>query len=637
MDSATPPTPSPIDPREIANGVVPGTAAPADETTPKRRFRLYISVVLGLASFGVTLIAAAALALTLYGAQQTTVDLLRDRNERLIDNVVARLRDHLQPVQSQSVFVADRITSGELDPHDDRQLSDFLLGSLAGAPQISATSFTWPDYKTVRAERDQSGKTAVVHADLADFPNIVERYETIRRSPGPFWGDLIWTQEQAQPLINLRVPVWRSGEFIGAVVTLVSMGNLSRYVAQPASDTSKTFILYDSKYVLAHPRLADPTNILKLTGQMLPRLDQVDDPILAGMNKIAKSDTQRLFGNDPEGGHVAQIDGTKYVFIYRGVPDYGEKPMLVGRYLPLAELEASTQALWNGAYAGAGALALALLVGVLLGRAISRPMWRLAEAAKQIQQFEFEGGILPRSRMLEIDEAAQAVNASRAALKWFSNYVPRKLVTRLLAEGEQTMLSKRRDVTVMFTDIVGFTMQAEDLPEHETAEFLNLHFALVAACIEEEHGVIDKFIGDAVMATWGAIKHTDEHADHGCRAALKIAAVVKADNALRRAAGQAPVRVRIGVHSGTVVVGNIGAPGRINYTVVGDTVNTAQRMEQLGKEYMTDDDDVVVLVSGHTLAALTLHSGLPDGVVMPAEWHELRGKAQSISVHRLKV
>jgi hypothetical protein len=60
-------------------------------------------------------------------------------------------------------------------------------------------------------------------------------------------------------------------------------------------------------------------------------------------------------------------------------------------------------------------------------------------------------------------------------------------------------------------------------------------------------------------------------------------------------------------------------------------------MEQLGKEYMSDEDDVVVLVSGHTVAALTLHSGLPDGVILPAQWHELRGRAQSISVHRLKL
>ncbi|MEO8558360.1 MAG: adenylate/guanylate cyclase domain-containing protein [Rhodospirillales bacterium] len=603
----------------------------------KRRFRLSLAASLALAFFGVTLIAAAALAIALYGAQRTTFNLLRDRNEALIEDAVEKLRDYLAPVQSQSIFLADRIIAGDLDPKDEKRLSDFLLASLAGAPQVSAISFTTPDYKSVRAERDQDGKVKIVKEDLSSFPNIAERYDTIRRATGPFWGDLIWRPETGQPLINLRAPVWRSGEFLGGIVALVSMGSLSRSVAQSSSDTAKTFILYDKVYVLAHPRLSDPRNILALTGRTLPKLDQVDDPILAGMRNMDSSESSRLFADDPEGGHVASVGGVSYVFTYRSVRDYGDKPLQVGRYFPLSDLLATTQALLNGAYAGLAALVVALLVGLLMGRAISRPVRRLGVAAGEIQQFEFEGAPLPHSVLIEIDEAAQAVNASRAALKWFANYVPRKLVTRLLAEGDQTMLSKRRDVSVMFTDIVGFTMQAEDLPETETADFLNAHFALVAACIEEEHGVIDKFIGDAVMATWGAIKHTDEHADQACRAALAIAHAVKADNETRRAAGHAPVRVRIGVHSGPVVVGNIGAPGRFNYTVVGDTVNTAQRMEQLGKDYMKDGEDVVVLVSGHALAALTAHSGLPDGIVLPADWHELRGKAQSISVHQLKL
>ncbi len=612
-------------------------ATPSQAPPQRRRLRLSVAVALALAFFGVTLIGAIALIVTLYGAQRTTVELLRDRNERLIDDAVSRLKDHLSLVQTQANFLAERLRAGDLEARDDQRLADFLAASLAAAPQVSAISFTWPDYRTLRADRDPGGAVRIVRADLGNFPNIAQRYDTIRRAPGPFWGDLIWTPELGQPLINLRVPVWRSGEFMGGIVALVSMASLSRYVALSTSDSASTFILYDRQYVLAHPRLSDPAHILQLAGNTLPRIDQVGDPILAGMGNMVRDQTQRLFGDDPEGGHVADVKGVRYVFIYRTVDGYGDKPMKVGRYFPLSDLLDSTQALWNGAYAGAAALVVALIVGLLLGRAIARPVRRLAHVAEEIQHFDFEGRPLRHSLLLELDEAAQAANASRAALKWFANYVPRKLVTRLLAEGEQTMLSKRRDVTVMFTDIVGFTMQAEDLPEHETADFLNRHFALVAGCIEEEQGVIDKFIGDAVMATWGAIKQTEEHADHACRAALEIAKAVKADNAERRKAGQAPVRVRIGLHSGPVVIGNIGAPGRINYTVVGDTVNTAQRMEQLGKDYMQDGDDVVVLVSGHTLAALTLHSGLPDGVVLPADWHELRGRAQSISVHRLKV
>ena len=86
---------------------------------------------------------------------------------------------------------------------------------------------------------------------------------------------------------------------------------------------------------------------------------------------------------------------------------------------------------------------------------------------------------------------------------------------------------------------------------------------------------------------------------------------------MRRAAGEPPIRVRIGLHSGPVVVGNIGAPGRVNFTVVGDTVNIAQRFEQLGKEFMKDGEEIVVLASGSTLGAVRERDALGLGPIEP--------------------
>ena len=114
----------------------------------------------------------------------------------------------------------------------------------------------------------------------------------------------------------------------------------------------------------------------------------------------------------------------------------------------------------------------------------------------------------------------------------------------------------------------------------------------------------------------------------------QISRVIHEDNAIRRAAGKTPIRVRIGLHSGPAVVGNIGAPGRVNFTVVGDTVNVAQRFEQLGKEFMAADDEVVVLVSGASLAMVqdkgSLGLDLP-----PPEQHQVKGHDQPVEVYRL--
>jgi class 3 adenylate cyclase len=168
----------------------------------------------------------------------------------------------------------------------------------------------------------------------------------------------------------------------------------------------------------------------------------------------------------------------------------------------------------------------------------------------------------------------------------------------------------------------------------DTADLLNHHFALLGACIEHEHGVIDKYIGDAVMAVWGGLSPMDDHADHAIRAALAIARVIREDNATRRAAGQPAIRVRIGLHSGPVVVGNIGAPGRVNFTVVGDTVNIAQRFEQLGKEFMKDGEEMVVLASGDTLAAVTDRDAVGLGPVQPVLC-QVKGHDDPVEVYRL--
>lgn len=205
--------------------------------------------------------------------------------------------------------------------------------------------------------------------------------------------------------------------------------------------------------------------------------------------------------------------------------------------------------------------------------------------------------------------------------------MPKALVRRLMESGEAR--SEQRIVTVMFTDIVGFTPQAEQMDSEDVANFLNAHFQLVTACIEKEGGTVDKFIGDAVMAFWGAPENVPDHAARACQAALAIKRAVEAHNHERVAAGLEKIRMRIGLHTGPLVVGNIGSPGRLNYTVVGDTVNTAQRMEQYGKNLPpSETSDVTVLMTETTChAAGMIANRIGDC--------QLRGRADPVTIFRL--
>ena len=215
-------------------------------------------------------------------------------------------------------------------------------------------------------------------------------------------------------------------------------------------------------------------------------------------------------------------------------------------------------------------------------------------------------------------------------LKWFETYVPKNLVHKLVRQGEDSIArSTVREATVMFTDIAGFTALSETMSAEETARFLNAHFARLGRCIDAEGGTIDKFIGDSIMAFWGVPEAQPDHAMRASRAALAIRETVAAENAERRGGGRAPIRLRIGIHTGEVVVGNIGAPGRINYTIVGDTVNTANRLEQLGKTLDPDAEDVAIVISETTRSAL---AGI---AARSAGRREIRGRGGTVPVHLL--
>jgi adenylate cyclase len=313
------------------------------------------------------------------------------------------------------------------------------------------------------------------------------------------------------------------------------------------------------------------------------------------------------------------------------VTGYSDQPWLIGRYLPLAEFESEVRRLERAAWLGVVAVLAAIVGAWLVGYAIRQPILRLARATSAIRTLDLTAARpLGRSRLRELDEAIRAYNALIASLHWFETSVPRRLVRQLMAQGETATALEEREVTVLFTDIVDFTSLAEKLSAPDAAAFLNHHFQLLAACVEAEDGTIDKFIGDSLMAFWGAPEEQLDHSDRACRTARAIAAAIAGDNRHRKELGKTPVRIRIGVHTGSAVVGNIGAPGRINYTLVGDVVNTAQRIENTAKECMSAEDEAVVLVSKAVLqAAQSDYSAEPIGRRI------LRGREEATDVFRL--
>jgi class 3 adenylate cyclase len=169
-----------------------------------------------------------------------------------------------------------------------------------------------------------------------------------------------------------------------------------------------------------------------------------------------------------------------------------------------------------------------------------------------------------------------------------SLYLPASEVNRMIARGETPALGgETREVTVWFSDIAGFTQLSEGMEATRLVKVLNAYFSEMTAIIESHGGIVDKFMGDGIIAVFGAPLADAEHARHAIGAALACAARLDHLNRSRALPGGCELHARFGINTGKAVVGNIGSAARFNYTVVGDAVNVAARLEGANKAYGT--------------------------------------------------
>lgn len=184
----------------------------------------------------------------------------------------------------------------------------------------------------------------------------------------------------------------------------------------------------------------------------------------------------------------------------------------------------------------------------------------------------------------------------KALMVQFGRYVPEAIVDRMSRDPVRyTLAGERRELTVMFTDIRGFTQLSENLDPQDTTALMNLYLNRMTRIIHDHHGTIDKYIGDAIMAFWGAPLDDAGHAGRAVAAALAMRAALPEVNRAFAGQGWPPIRVGIGLNTGTMAVGNMGSDFRMAYTVMGDAVNLASRVESLTKTYGVD-----LLVTGET-------------------------------------
>lgn len=207
----------------------------------------------------------------------------------------------------------------------------------------------------------------------------------------------------------------------------------------------------------------------------------------------------------------------------------------------------------------------------------------------------------------------------------FSKYVHKDVLEKLMSQGGVKLGGERKELTILFSDIRGFTSLSESLSPEDLTSVLNDYFSVMTPHILEEHGTIDKFIGDAIMAFWNAPLTVRNHELHAVRAALRMHAALERFNTTH----DTHLAAGIGIHTGQAVVGNIGGQDRVNYTVLGDTVNLSSRLEGLTKKYgvtILVTEVVRTKIHDDNIAFRFLDTITVVGKSIPTKLYEVRAK-----------
>jgi len=592
-----------------------------------------ISLAVFLAGTSGLLVAAAilsVLALTISANFQNTYTLLNDKAVLVMETLVERITDRVANVEPSVAALTRLYETGQIDLQRTDRRTALFEGMLAADEAIRAIVVYTRDFNAEGVFRDDKGNFEFTTQTESVSPVIEEALRTIRLGDPPKWGPPVHVA--GATFMNVAAPLARNGRLEGYVVAAVGIDGFSSIVEDIGRKfSSAVALLYGDDTVFAHTTL---------TGKLVPLdaqeqdptvpLGRLDDPILSQFpDRKPLVGFRRAFDAGVSVSTIETTDGP-FVVLAREIRGYGPEPWYAVLFQPEYEVMDEVHRLRGSFLLGLGLLVLSVIVAILTGRAVARAIGRVAPEAERIARFEFDNvSRLPASRIHEVDSEARAFNAMVDGLRTFSLYVPRQLVHRLMQLGfAEATRSGSQQATVMFTDIVGFTALSERMSAEEAAALLNRHFAGLVACVEQEQGIIDKFMGDGMMAFW-AEQDVPDHAERAVRAALSILHHAEECAREARVSGAPVLRLRIGIHSGPVIVGNLGSPDRVNYTIVGDTVNVASRLESFGRN-IDPHADAILLASEETVRRL----GYPVSREAVGAVH-LQGREALVEIWRL--
>ena len=566
---------------------------------------LTVSIRLAVSALVLTAILLTATASSLLW-RQTAEATSRQLASTINEQIVAAVRKEVSAIvgEARAAHTAIRtlFLQNVLDTREADKREFVFLSQLQSQATISWVAFGWPDGSFFAAHKLGDRHLEMMEISLTDHPGQrrVDEYQVIpgdiefehRRfeptnfrvsdqawfkaginSEEPQWFKVLNHPIGERPSIAFAGPIDVYQERQGVLAIIIEYTRLAQFLAQlEVGRTGTAFILDSSGELIAAPdKDADELHAAQGQEALLPLV------------RIAMAQAGE---NGPKEGWRRRLTmaGAAYEVALTPLPFPGWS---LATIIPEAEflgaVETTLRRLIVGL--GVGSLFAALLSAVLARFAIAGPLTRVVGEIRHIERFALDEVRRHPSRIAEISSLSAAIAEMAAGLSAFGKFIPADLVRLLLRQGvEAKPGGSVQELTVMFVDIAGFTGLSERMGDR-VVPLLSDCLNLLSEVIVTHGGTIDKFIGDAVMAFWGAPTAQQDHALLCCRAALACRRAIESSG-LADDNGQ-PLQIRIGINSGPMLVGNIGSELRLNYTVIGDAVNVASRLESANKSYGT--------------------------------------------------
>jgi adenylate cyclase len=521
------------------------------------------------------------------------------------DQIVSAVGDELQSItgeaRSSRVAVRTLLTEKVIDISDARKRELVLVSQLRSQPTISWVAFAGLDGSFSAGHKRGGSGIDMLEITVPDRKLRTDQYEYVGRdlrlkgsrvedttysvtdqewfrevlqSGDDHWSTLTSLPNGERPAAAFSAPIDIDGKRVGVLAIIIELTRVSNFLSQlTVGKSAGAFILTrDGAAIAAPDREADELTPLKTDHPLFP----------VAVDAIRNAGSAYQPGEGEPLNRQVTWDGKVYQAVLTPISFPGWSLVTV---VPESEFLGPVQMTIRNLLIGLAVLIVfaGLLSAWLAQRLIAAPLIKVVGEIRHVERFDLDKVQRYPSRLTEIENLSGAIGDMAQGLAAFRKYIPADLVKRLISDGNGARLGGAvRPMSVMFIDLAGFTGMSERLGDR-IIPLLSRYFDAVSAQIQQTGGTIDKFIGDAVMAFWGAPAPNSEHAVDCCRAALACQRAM-AEVGLVDDHGQ-PVKIRIGINSGDMLVGNIGSEVRLNYTVIGDAVNIASRLEGTNKVY----------------------------------------------------